>query len=116
MTIQTILDIRKIFKNSYGHYATTNIIETKVIIRNVFSYTRRPYEILIHKNLDVDKTLNFIRLLTGKDVMAHNSAFVNMLRVSLPFNESEVNSFKNFMLNEVREDEIAIRSSENLFE
>ena len=113
---KTTFDIRKIFSGSFGSYSTNNPIETKVIIRNVFSYTRRPYEILIHKQLDVEKSLNFVRVLTGKDVMAHNSAFVNMFRISLPFNEGEVNSFKNFILNEVREDEIAIRSSENLFE
>lgn len=115
MISQIILDMRAIFKHSYP-YVNNNPIETKVIIRNVFSYTRRPYEILIHKQIDVEKALNFVRVLTGKDVMAHNSAFVNMLRISLPFNEGEVDSFKNFILNEVREDEIAIRSSENLFE
>lgn len=113
MSRQTVSEMIKQFKKSFGSYT---IHEKKVIIRNVFSYTRRPYEILIHENLDVEKSLNFISILTGKNVMAHKSATIGMLRVSLPFNESEVMSFKNFILNEVQEDEIAIRSSENLFE
>lgn len=114
--IKTEIELMNLFKKSFTTYSHHAIREKKVIIRNVFSYTRRPYEILIHENLDVKKSLNFINILTGKNVMAHKSATIGMLRVSLPFNESEVMSFKNFILNEVQEDEIAIRSSENLFE